>query len=68
MRAFNKRKRPKHVTRGKYPKDMLFDNLFIQRDMSKKLRLSGLGYRLLENEWVVIHYHVIDYCCKRGMK
>ncbi len=68
MRAYNRRNRPKHMTRGKYPKDMLFDNLFIQRDMSKKLRLSGLGYRLLENEWVVIHYHVIDYCCKRGMK
>ena len=68
MRAFNKRKRPKHMTRGKYPKDMLFDNLFIQRDMSKKLRLSGLGYRLLENEWVVIHYHMIVYCCKRRMK
>lgn len=68
MRAFNKRNRPKHVTRGKYNKDILFLNGFTQRDMSKSLRVSDLGYRLLENEWVIIHYHKIAYYCKRGMK
>lgn len=67
MRAFNKRKRPKHVTRGRY-KDTLFLNGFTQRDMSNSIRVTDLGYRLLKNEWVVIHYHVKDYYCKRGRK
>ena len=68
MRSYNRRNGPKHMTRGKYPKDMLFDNLFIQRDMSNSIRVTDLGYRLLENEWVIIHYHKIAYYCKRGMK
>lgn len=65
MRAFNKRNRPKHVTRGRYNKDIVYRNGFVQRDMSNSRRCSDLTYRTLENEWVVVHYHKIAYHFKR---
>lgn len=65
MRAYNKRNRPKHVTRGRYNKDILFMNGFVQRDMSNSRRRSDLAYRTLLDEWIVIHYHKIAYYCNR---
>lgn len=66
MRAYNRRNRPKHVTRGRYTKNVMIIGGFTQRDMSNSRRISDWAYRLLENEWVVVHYHSIAYYWKRG--
>lgn len=68
MRAYNKRNRPKHVTRGRYNKDILFMNGFTQRDMSNSIRRSDLAYRVLLDEWIVIHYHKIAYYFKKNRR
>ncbi|AVQ32604.1 hypothetical protein C4N18_15260 (plasmid) [Fusobacterium varium ATCC 27725] len=65
MRAFNKRNRPKHVTRGRYNKDFLFMNGFVQRDISNSRRIADLAYRTLLDKWVLIHYHKLAYHFKR---
>ena len=65
MRAFNKRNRPKHVTRGSYNKDIVYKNGFVRRDMSNSIRHSNLAYRTLLDEWVTIHYHKIAYYFER---
>lgn len=65
MKAYNKRKRPKHITKGRYESRILLFNNFVQRDMGNSRRCSDLTYRTLENEWVVVHYHKIAYYTKR---
>lgn len=59
MRAFNKRNRPKHVTRGRYSLGYWY--IRGQRNMKKRMNIKYYSYRTLLNEWVPTSMRIIDY-------